>query len=417
MLANRSILATLFLLISTIGGLAQVREAPEPFAPLIPERLTDADPFNIPTGIYFREYEDLIVQDSIPIHFTRTQRNMDPRSRAFGVGGSTSYDMFIIGDVKQFSWVALVFPDGSQARYVRISPGVSYSDGIFEDKTDPSEFLGSRISWIGNWNVRLVDGREYTVQGCGASSKPGQCAVIEIKNAKGERLVIQRDRDGNIMRVTSPHGHFIETKNDPEGRILQARDDSNQWVTYEYDGKGCLVRTVNWHGDRQTFRYDGQGNMVYVHERGPNGRDGKGPYNFVVSNHFDGKNRFSWQVVSTGDRWSVKYYTDPQGRIRHTDVKDNTSLTRYFFDEAGYEDHEEFVSRKLAWTLAYMRQERTKQILDITLSCPTAKKHLPLRFAEVLDKMGEAHKFYVSEVCRSVDVPGSQPTNLKSSRP
>jgi hypothetical protein len=75
-----------------------------------------ADPFDVGTGIYYRKYLDLQVEDTIPIRFERTQRNLDLRSRSFGVGGCTPYDMFIIGDVEKFSWVALALADGGQIR-------------------------------------------------------------------------------------------------------------------------------------------------------------------------------------------------------------------------------------------------------------------------------------------------------------
>jgi hypothetical protein len=75
-----------------------------------------ADPFDVGTGIYYRKYLDLQVEDTNPIRFERTQRNLDLRSRSFGVGGCTSYDTFIIGDVEKFSWVALALADGGQIR-------------------------------------------------------------------------------------------------------------------------------------------------------------------------------------------------------------------------------------------------------------------------------------------------------------
>jgi len=49
-----------------------------------------ADPFDVGTGIYYRTYLDLQMDDTIPIRFERTQRNRDLRSRSFGIGGSTS---------------------------------------------------------------------------------------------------------------------------------------------------------------------------------------------------------------------------------------------------------------------------------------------------------------------------------------
>src|SRR5947209_14863437 len=58
----------------------------------------DADPVDLGTGLYIRSNIDLDLKDSIPIQFTRVYRNADPRSRAFGVGASNSYEMFITGD-------------------------------------------------------------------------------------------------------------------------------------------------------------------------------------------------------------------------------------------------------------------------------------------------------------------------------
>ena len=41
------------------------------------------DPFDVETGIYYRTYLDLFIDDGIPIRFERTQRNQDTRSRSF----------------------------------------------------------------------------------------------------------------------------------------------------------------------------------------------------------------------------------------------------------------------------------------------------------------------------------------------
>jgi YD repeat-containing protein len=365
--------------------------------------LVDADPVSISTGIYYRVYKDLYVKDTIPIDFVRTQRNMDPRSRSFGVGGSTSYDMFIIGDVKKFSWVALVMADGGQVKYSRVSPGTGVLDGVFEDKDDAGEFLGSRISWNGRggWSVKLRDGREYTVQGCGPPSKPGQCAVTDIKNASGEHLTIQRDRDGNILRISSPHGHFIDIKHDTAGHIVHAQDDSGHWVNYSYDEKGCLARSFNWRGDAQLFRYDSRFNMIWVHEKGRHGRDGLGPYEFTVSNRYGADDRFASQVVSNGDRYSASYHTDAQARIRQTDVEDNYSSASYFFDEGGYLIREEFYrDNQLKWTLEYHFVPETHKRLNTTLSCGTRKTFLPPTFGYKIAQLGEAHKPFISEMCR-----------------
>src|ERR1700746_433821 len=102
---------------------AQVHQPIEYNANQVAFGVKAGDPFDVETGIYYRTYLDLSIDDGIPIRFERTQRNQDTRSRSFGIGASTSYDMFIIGDTEKFSWVALVLADGGQIRYARISPG------------------------------------------------------------------------------------------------------------------------------------------------------------------------------------------------------------------------------------------------------------------------------------------------------
>jgi len=263
------------------------------------DNITAADPFDVGTGVYYREYEDLFVKDTIPIDFVRSQMNMDPRSRSFGIGGMASYDMFIVGDVNKFSWVALVRANGEQERYERISPGTGFADAVFENKTSLNRFFGSRIAWkkFGGWSVGLSDGTEYTIQGCAPNSKPGLCAVTEIKNSQGDRLTIRRDRDGNILRIISPHGHTVSIEHDSEERITKATDDVGHWVKYEYDEHGGLKKAVNWSGATQTFRYDTSFNMISAHEFTP-AVDGHPACQVTVRNWFDKKNRFAGQKVS-----------------------------------------------------------------------------------------------------------------------
>jgi YD repeat-containing protein len=363
--------------------------------------ITDADPFDIMTGIYYREYPDLRVEDSIPLNLVRTQRTQDPRSRAFGIGGSTSYDMFIVGDTQKFSWVALVLADGSQIRYSRISPGTGYADGVFENTTAPTEFLGSRILWNrGSWTVKLRNGTEYTVQGCSASSKPGQCAVTGIKNAPGEQVIIQRDTQGNILRITSPHRHYISMKNDSADRIVRAEDDSGHWVTYEYDPAGWLRKAKTWRGETNEFKYDNHFNMVWVGEKD---KSSAGKYRFTVTTHYDAKDRFKWQKVDFGDAvqiFAAVYHEDAESRSRQTDVLAPEGLSHYYFNAAGYQVREQFVPpRGKGWRLEVTRDSATNAVRETWLSCPAGRIQVPANLSEKLLAMGDDHKRWVSAAC------------------
>jgi YD repeat-containing protein len=378
-------------------------------------RIIAGDPFDVETGIYYRTYLDLSIDDSIPIRFERTQRNQDARSRSFGIGGSTSYDMFIIGDTDKFSWVALVMADGGQIRYARISPGTSYSDGIFEDQATPGKFLGSRISWNGwhgNWTVALKDGTEFTVQGCNANSKAGQCAVTEMRNKAGERLTIKRDGDGNILRITSPHGFFVSVTNDSAGRITRVEDDAKRWVSYEYNSAGALAGSRNWRGGTQDYKYDAQFNMARVDE---SGRDARGPYRFTIINAFDKQNRFAAQTMDSGGFTSAEYITNQSGEIIQVNVGSAEGLSHYFFSQSGYEARQEFIPIKgWGWKYELTRDQASNAPTTLTVHCHTQTITLPIQPGVALGDNGADWLNLISVACKKAESKASPP---KSSRP
>ncbi len=157
----------------------------------------------------------------------------------------------------------------SETNACRLAPALPMV--FFENKTSLNEFFGSRIEWkrSGGWKVRLRDGSEYAIRGCAPNSKPGLCAMTEIKNAQGDRLSLERDREGNILRITSPHGHTVSIQHDSEGRITQAVDDAVHWVKFEYDEHGSLKKAVNWSGATQRFLYNARFNMISAQEITP----------------------------------------------------------------------------------------------------------------------------------------------------
>jgi YD repeat-containing protein len=374
------------------------------------------DPFDVETGIYYRTYLDLFMNDSIPIRFERTQRNQDTRSRSFGIGGSTSYDLFIIGDVSKFSWVALVLAEGGQIRYARISRGTSYSDGVFEDQATPGKFLGSRITWNwwpGNWTVALKDGTQFVVQGCSGNSKPGQCAVTEIRNKAGERLTIKRDGDGNILRITSPHEHFVSVTNDSAGRITRVEDDAKHWVSYEYNLAGALVKSRNWRGDTQDFRYDAQFNMARVDE---SGTDRQGPYRFTIINAFDQQNRFAAQTMDSGGFTSAQCIMNESGKVIQVNVGSAEGLSRYFFSESGYEARHEFTPIKgSGWTYELARDQASNTPTTLTVHCHTQTITLPMQLGVPLGDNGADRLKFISAACKKAESKASP--NAKSSKP
>lgn len=392
-------------LFTSLSSPAQVAAGNKPPREMPTMGASDADPFDLVTGIYHREYPDLFVQDSIPLGLVRTQRTLDDRSRAFGIGASTSYDMFIVGDAQKFTWVALVQPDGSQIRYERVTPGAGFTDAVFKNTTAPTEFLGSIIFWEkSSWTVRLMNGIEYIVQSCSQTSRPGQCAVKEIRY-KGEKVTIQRDLKGNLQKITSPNQHYIAIKTDSADRITRAEDDAGHWVNYEYDPAGWLKKAQTWRGEVDEFRYDAHFNMVWVGEKDSKTPPGK--YKFTVTNRYDEKNRFKWQKVDFGDSaqiFAATYHEDASGHIRQTDVQSGDGFTRYFFNASGYEIREDFTPPQGAkWSLEFIRNAQTNATTETWLTCSSAKIQVPANISAKLQAMGDEHKALVSRECQSVE--------------
>jgi hypothetical protein len=207
---------------------------------------TDRDPVDLNTGLYVLEDDDLVVEDTLPIRFTRVYRNRDTRLRSFGIGTSHSYDLFLAGDSSTFRYVDLIMPDGGRIHYARISPGTGYVDGKFEHTTSPTEFYKSRLEWNGNgWDINLQDGSSYSFSACHSAKRPGQCGMISYQDPHGRVLKITRDSAGNIIHIVTSSKRGIKFTNDRENRITRARRHFGRvinLVSYQYDDLGRLVK-------------------------------------------------------------------------------------------------------------------------------------------------------------------------------
>ena len=98
------------------------------------------------TGIFTYDHTDLALSDVSPIQLTRSYRELDASSRAFGFGMALNYDLEIIMDpTGNYSYVNLVLPDGAQLYYPRISPGSDFLDGLYQHTSSPTIYFGSTI--------------------------------------------------------------------------------------------------------------------------------------------------------------------------------------------------------------------------------------------------------------------------------
>ncbi len=79
---------------------------------------------NVPTFVMSRTEFTFDGEGAEP--FVRKYRPQDDMSRAFGIGASDSFDIFLTGDSQTFATIELVMADGALAEYRRTSSGQSY---------------------------------------------------------------------------------------------------------------------------------------------------------------------------------------------------------------------------------------------------------------------------------------------------
>lgn len=387
-------------------------ESSTPPLPAAGMRATDADPIDLYTGLYIRANVDLEIPDTIPIKLERTYRNADRKSRAFGIGTSHPYDMFIVGDAVAFTYVELILADGGRIRYDRISAGKGYADGVFEHTNSPTEFYRSRISWNGTgWTVALQDGSSYKILGCSPNStRPGQCGVIEHRDAHGNVLKIERQPNGNITRIISPSNKWIAFTYDKGDRVTRADSSIGDWVSYKYDDKGRLtsvdlppaislpsrpkIRRLN------RYQYDDEDRMTAVFEP-----------RVEAHNFYDHDLCIRQTVSSHGQSGDFKfnYIFDAQKKHIRTEVNEpDGTLRRVTFDADGYTLADvRHVGRSDEAALNYQLNPHTKSVESLSISCKSTgarvKVHGPFAFPEAGENVNDYESFL--SMCKAPGEP------------
>ena len=299
--------------------------------------LFDGDPVNLDTGLFVLEKRDLFVSDTVPINLTRTYRPNDTVSKAFGIGSTHPYDMFLVGDRFPYTYVDLILPDGGRVHYDRISPGTGWGDAVYETTTRPGAFYKSRVNWNGGgWDLKLKDGTVFAFPDGFTANRPMQAGVLRIQDRFGNALTMTRDSNGNLTKINSPNNRWIEFTYDSSYRATQAKDNIGRTVIYQYDTSGRLWKVTDPKNGVTEYTYDSAHRMLTV-------KDARGIV--YLTNEYDANGRVSKQtladdtplVTTDNPTYLFAYTVDSGGRIIQTDVTDpRGNVRRVTFNTAGH---------------------------------------------------------------------------------
>lgn len=282
----------------------------------------DGEPVDLSTGLFVFTKTDLALPDTLPITLSRTYRQEDNTSRAFGIGSSHPYEMFL-WSVNNYQEADLILPDGGRIHYVRISPGTGFGDAVYEHTATPSAFYKSLLSWNGNgWDLKLKDGTVYVF--------PDFAPLKSIRDRYGNQVTITRSggATGNITQITSPNGRWLQFTYDPSNRITQAKDNAGRTVNYTYDAGGRLWKVTDPKDGVTEYTYNSFNRMLTI-------KDAR--QITYLTNEYGANGRIIKQTQADTSTYDFAYTLDAGGKIIQTDVTDpRANVRRLTFNSNGY---------------------------------------------------------------------------------
>lgn len=333
---------------------------------------TDGDPIHLGTGLYVRTSVDLLVDDIVPIVFSRTYRTRDRLSRPFGVGANHSYGSFLVGDAPALTWIDLILPDGGRIHYRRSSPGTGMHEAIFRNTDSPTEYLGSVLSYDGtDWILKLQNGTRFTYLECPPEMNKA-CTMNGYEDPEGHRLQFTHDDRFNLVRIETEHHRWLQLEYDHAERIVRAWTSAGEEVRYRYDDRGRLVQVIAANGETSEYEYDERDSMVTFKEPGLTGM-----------NTYDSSGRCIHQELrfhDVGEDGAITeerqiflfaYTTDRGGRILAADVvRPDNSRRHVTYDAHGYVSSERVIDdNREERGLIYVRDERSLEVRELTVWC------------------------------------------------
>jgi YD repeat-containing protein len=227
----------------------------------IPAHLFNAD---LTIGLFVSRQADFIFDGDYPLRFVRVYRNMDPQSRAFGVGTNDSLDMFLVGQMG--SHIDLIFEDGGQLHFVHAPYVAGQKGDIYQGElADGSPFSRARAIFAGgNWTIERRDGWKFEFPYRPHALASKVTVLTGFSDPGGQKYEMLRNEFGDLLSVTTPAGRSLQFLTDTEHRVSSITDSAGRKVTYSYDAAGRLSQVTDSDGYQESYGYDDKSEMLAI---------------------------------------------------------------------------------------------------------------------------------------------------------
>jgi len=268
------------------------------------DRSSGGDPVNLSTGLFVYDKTDLVLPDVIPLKLERTYRPNDNQARAFGIGTTQWYEMFVVGDTNPYTYQELILPDGSRIHFYRTSSGTSWTDAVYAHTSAGTGWYGATINWNttafpgASWVLTTKNGARYYFPESSSQTNPAKMALLGIRDRYGNTVTVTRDSAGNVTKITSPNGRFISFQHDTSNRITQAQDNIGRTVLYQYDAVGRIQQVTDAALGAWQYTYDSNNNMLTI-------QDARGIT--YLTNQYDSGNHVIKQTQADGSIYQFSW--------------------------------------------------------------------------------------------------------------
>ena len=286
----------------------------------LPDARTQVFCAELSIGLFVQRKADFVFEDEHALQFTRVYRNQDDRSRAFGIGGSDSFDMFLGGQMG--TAVDLIMDDGARIHFKHRHPEAGQLGDIYQAEWGGGDrFLGTQAVFSGgSWQVKTADGWIYNFPYRPKALPQYVTVLTGFTDPAGQKYEMKRDAFGALVAVTSSAGKWLHFENDPEHRIRKITSSLGRSVRYDYDAGGRMVRAIDSEGRVDSYTFDGKGQMLTA---------GHGTEEPILTNEYFSDNYIKSQLMGDGRKFGYHYFRGPANVIRENQITDPNGLETY----------------------------------------------------------------------------------------
>ncbi|HEX6495666.1 MAG TPA: DUF6531 domain-containing protein [Acidobacteriaceae bacterium] len=271
-------------------------------------------------GLLVDRHTDLMLPDSIPIHFERATRSGWNRAMPFGLSGTDSYDNYLASN--DMRTIDVIQTDGGRT-HLRRSPFWLSSLSLvkYVDTKASDNYL--QLRWRTNPSERFdlirYDGVVESYLPC---DNRVFCYQVGYRNAQGQQLDFQRDDHRRLNRLISPHRSWLALNYDAGSRIANITDSKGRTVNYTYNNRGQLTTVTYPSGEVLSYTYDNAQNLL-TFSAAPNAATAS---HLLLTNAYEG-DRLVRQVLADGSTYTYAYSPEKGNTIRAAIVHDPSGRT------------------------------------------------------------------------------------------